>query len=184
VTSAVISAAVRDRIRDLRERAGLGRDELAERAREHGATEMTANVVGFLERGRRGLTLEELLTLAQALEVSPLELLGDQAEVFVGPAGPCPRCASRSDEEDADELVATIRADVVGLGELAPLEASLTALAIQAASDADQLPVGDKERRLNRADARAALGQIAAGRQRAQPDVVEEDDLDDLDAPD
>lgn len=125
-----IGAVIRDRIRDLRDQAGLGRDELAERARQHGAGEsFTANVVGFLERGRRGLAVDELLALAGALEISPLELLGDQAHVFVGATATaassvCPRCDGLSGAvEDAT------RAAVDELGELHGTEHATAAAA-------------------------------------------------------
>ncbi|MFG3709201.1 helix-turn-helix domain-containing protein [Micromonospora sp. NPDC047670] len=179
-----INAVIRDRIRDLRERAGLGRDELAERAREYGAPEsMTANVVGFLERGRRGLTLEELLALAGALEVTPLELLGDQAAVLIGEgqveAPVCPSCGG-----EAGQLEATVRGDVGKLGELGPLEETLTKTAIRLAAEIDGLHgEGVKELpRLTR-ELRSAVEQILAGR-RTVPDPDDEDDLDDLGSPD
>ncbi|MFI6162254.1 helix-turn-helix domain-containing protein [Micromonospora haikouensis] len=179
-----INAVIRDRIRDLRERAGLGRDELAERAREHGAPEsFTANVVGFLERGRRGLTLEELFALAGAIEVTPLELLGDQAAVLIGEgqadAPVCPSCGG-----EAGQLETTVRADVGKLGELGPLEETLTRTAVRIAAEIDALR-GDAVKELPRLtrELRAAVEQILNGR-RAVPDPDDEDDLDDLGSPD
>jgi len=179
-----INAVIRDRIRDLRERAGLSRDELAGRAREHGAPEsFTANVVGFLERGRRGLTLEELLALAGALEVTPLELLGDQAAVLIG-EGPaeapvCPNCGG-----EAGQLEATVRADVSQLGDLGPLEQTLTRTAIRIATEIDAVRGGDAARDLPRLtrELRAAVEQLLSGR-RTAPDPDDEDDLDDLGSP-
>ncbi|MGC5664940.1 helix-turn-helix domain-containing protein [Micromonospora sp. WMMD723] len=184
VIGAAISAVIRDRIRDLRDRAGLGRNELAERAREYGAPEsFTANVVGFLERGRRGLTLEELLALAGALEVTPLELLGDQAAVLVGggqvDAPVCPSCGG-----EAGQLESTVRADVGKLGELGTLEETLTRTAIRVAAEIDALH-GDGVKELPRLtrELRSTVEQILTGR-RAVPDPDDEDDLDDLGSPD
>ncbi|AYF31094.1 hypothetical protein CSH63_33060 [Micromonospora tulbaghiae] len=185
VIASSINAVIRDRIRDLRERAGLGRDELAERAREYGAPEsFTANVVGFLERGRRGLTLEELLALAGALEVTPLELLGDQAAVLIGEgrveAPVCPSCGG-----EAGQLEAVVRADVAALGELGTLEQTLTMTAIRVAAEIDTLRGGDEAKELPRLtrELRSAVEQILSGR-RTVPDPDDEDDLDDLDSPD
>ncbi|MEV6798528.1 helix-turn-helix domain-containing protein [Micromonospora rifamycinica] len=184
VIGAAISAVIRDRIRDLRDRAGLGRDELAERAREYGAPEsFTANVVGFLERGRRGLTLEELLALAGALEVTPLELLGDQAAVLVGEgqvdAPVCPSCGG-----EAGQMESTVRADMGRLGELGPLEETLTKTAIRVAAEIDALH-GDGVKELPRLtrELRSTVEQILTGR-RAVSDPDDEDDLDDLGSPD
>lgn len=133
---AAIGTAIRDRIRDLRDRAGMSRDELAELARDYGAPDnFTANVVGFLERGRRGPDVAEMLALAQALEVSPLELLGDQASAFIG-AGPtaptCPRC----DGQDGP-VQRTVRQVVGKLGELKDMEPALAETAYALAKDID-----------------------------------------------
>ncbi|SCL15084.1 helix-turn-helix domain-containing protein [Micromonospora inyonensis] len=181
---ASINAVIRDRIRDLRDRSGMGRDELAERARQYGAPEsFTANVVGFLERGRRGLTLEELLALAGALEVTPLELLGDQAAVLVGEgqveAPVCPSCGG-----EAGQLEKTVRADVDQLGELGPLEETLTKTAVRLAAEIDRLSgEGIKELPKLTRELRSAVEQILNGRRAVDPDD-EEDDLDDLGTPD
>ena len=184
----VIGPVIRDRIRDLRERSGLDRDELATRAREYGLAEgFTANVVGFLERGRRGLTVEELLAIAQALEVSPLELLGDRAAVFVGEGGPaveveCPTCSAAG-----GRMQTTVRADIKQLGDLAPLEQTLADTALRLAAGIDSIgPESETAAadlpRLTR-ELRATVAQILDGRRRAGSDD-DEDDLDDLDNPD
>lgn len=180
-----IGPVIRDRIRDLRERAGLDREELAERACGFGAGEkFTANVVGFLERGRRGLTVEELLAIAQALEVSPLELLGDQAAVFVGDAGAveaieCPKCSG-----DAGQMETAVRADMAKLGDLGPLEDTLvqTAIRLAGAIDAARGEAAKELPRLTR-ELRGVTEQLLSGRRKA-PDPDDENDLDDLDAPD
>lgn len=163
---AAIGPAIRDRIRDLRDRAGMSRDELAEQARQYGAPEnFTANVVGFVERGRRALTVEELLAVAQALEVSPLELLGEQADAFIGGAGPadlvCPRC----DGQPA-AVERSVRDVVAKLGELKDMEPALAEAAYALAKEIDAgggeggklLPALTKE-------LRATLAALKPGRQ-------------------
>jgi transcriptional regulator with XRE-family HTH domain len=179
-----IGPVIRDQIGDLRKRAGMSRDELADRAREYGAAEdFTANVVGFLERGRRGPTVVELLALAQALEVSPLELLGDQAHAFVG-ATPvqtqCPTCAG-----EAGRLEQVTRDDLKSLGELHALEPTLVETAFRLAAEIDRAQ-GEAARELPKLtkELRATLDQIAAGRRAKElPADDEDDDLDDLDDP-
>jgi hypothetical protein len=187
---APISDVIGDRIRDLRTRAGMSRGELAEAAREAGApAAFTATVVGFLESGRRDkqgrrqrhFLLDEVLAIAAALEVTPIELLGDRAVVFAGDAAPrqCPTCAS-----GPGVLEATVRADVAALEDLSGVEASLAATAYVLARAIDdgageggkQLPALSKE-------LRGALEQIAAGR-RGVEDPDDEDEFADLDSPD
>ncbi len=183
-----IGSVIRDRIRDLRERSGYSRDELAERAREHGAPEnFSAAVVGFLERGRRGLAVDELFALAGAFEVSPLELLGEAAGAFIGggsgtPAGGCPTC----DPDEAGRHETVVRADLEKLGTLATLEPTLVETAIRLAREIDRAR-GDAVVQLPRLtrELRATVEQIAAGRRvTADPDEDEELDEDDLSTPD
>ena len=182
-----ISDRLADRIRDLRTRLGMSQDDLAAAAREAGAGDsMTATVVGFMESGRRRegrrtrlFTLDELLPLAAALEVSPLELLGDSAQLFVGDthtvAVECPRCAAGM---GGMEKVA--REDLGRLGDLSPLETTLVeaayrlAAAIDAGEEPRVLPALTKE-------LRATVQELSAGRRRdpAPP----EDDFSDLDDP-
>jgi transcriptional regulator with XRE-family HTH domain len=57
------------RVRELRERAGLSQEELAERAALH------RTYVGGIERGERNVGVKNLLQLARALKVAPAELL-------------------------------------------------------------------------------------------------------------
>lgn len=179
-----ISATIRDRIREMREQAGLGRAELAERAQAHGAPEtMTANVIGFLERGRRSLTLEELVAIARALDVTPLELAGNQAAVLVGEgqveAPVCPSCGG-----EAGQLEAVVRRDINALGKLGPLEETLAATAIRLAAAIDAARGEEAVRDLPKLarELRAVIGQVLDGRRRAAGDD-DEADLDDLDEP-
>lgn len=178
-----IGPVIRDQIRDLRARAGMSRDELAVAARDYGAPDdFTANVVGFLERGRRGPTVVELLAIAQALEVSPLELLGDQANAFVGDgpaAAECPSCGGQP-----GRLEQTTRDDLKALGDLMPIEPTLveTAYRLAAAVDAATGEAAAALPRLTK-ELRATLEQIRAGRRAADPADDEDDDLGDLDEP-
>jgi transcriptional regulator with XRE-family HTH domain len=86
------------RIRDTRERRGLTARELAARCAAAGAPHVTATVITNLETSRRPtrkVGLDELLVLAVALEVPPLELMipmdaAEELEVVPGTslAGP------------------------------------------------------------------------------------------------
>lgn len=57
-----------DRVRQLRDRAGMSQEELADAARLH------RTAIGFIERGERGSTLQTIEKLAKALRVSPRDL--------------------------------------------------------------------------------------------------------------
>lgn len=79
-----LSEIAAQQINRLRKRAGLNREQLAERCRELGApANMTAAAVANIETGRpdaqgrrrRDLTVEELVIFALALNVAPLLLL-------------------------------------------------------------------------------------------------------------
>lgn len=185
----LISDRLAERVRDLRTSAGMSQAELAEAAREHGAGEsFTETVVGFMESGRRRegrrtrlFTLDELLPLAAALEVSPLELLGeDSAQLFVGDTGAarfeCPSCST-----SPGPLERTVREDLAGLAELATLEPTLveTAYRLAAAIDdargegARALPALTKE-------LRATVQELGAMRRRTEK-PSDDDDFGDLD---
>lgn len=185
-----ISDRLAERIRDLRTRVGWSQEELAAAAREVGAGDsMTGTVVGFMESGRRRegrrtrlFTLDELLPLAAALEVSPLELLGaDSAELFVGESSAvrfeCPKC-----EAAAGGMERATREDLARLGTLSTLETTLVeaayrlAEAIDTADDPRALPALTKE-------LRATVQELGAGRRRAEK-PSDEDDFGDLDDPD
>lgn len=184
-----ISDRLGDRIRDLRTRAGMSQDDLAAAARDAGAGDtFSASVVGFLETGRRQdgrrtrlFMLDELLPLAAALEVSPLELLGDTAELFIGDKAQievvCPRCANGQ-----GGMEKATRADLELLEPFSPLETTLVeaayrlAAAIDAGEDARALPALTKE-------LRATVQELGAGRRRAEK-PSDDDDFGDLDEPD
>lgn len=57
------------RVRELRRRAGLTQESLAERAHLH------RNYVGGVERGERNISLINIVELARALSVRPAQLL-------------------------------------------------------------------------------------------------------------
>ncbi len=59
------------RIRELRKHRGLTQAALAER------TGLPQSEISRIENGRRRLTVERLIAIAQALEASPAELLDD-----------------------------------------------------------------------------------------------------------
>lgn len=65
--------AVGKRIKLARERRGMTQEELAERI------DISASHMSVVERGKKGLRLETLVNVANALDVSPNELLQDVA---------------------------------------------------------------------------------------------------------
>jgi transcriptional regulator with XRE-family HTH domain len=78
------SEAVAQRVRELRHKRGWSAQDLANRCAEIGAMDLTADVLANIETGRRHprtgvrrreVTVEELLSLARALDVLPSDLL-------------------------------------------------------------------------------------------------------------
>jgi hypothetical protein len=186
----VVTDVVCAAIRAYRKREGVTREEFAAAAWERGAPEsFTATVVGHLETGRRSaggrrreITLDELVFVAAVIGVTPLALLGEHAADYGGDQAPqCPRCAGR-----AGVIEAAVRSDLAEFGDLDGLtmEPSLAATACTLAARIDegggeggkQLPQLAKE-------LRATIEQLLGGR-RAPGDGSEDDDeFDDLDAP-
>lgn len=182
-----LSDQIADRVRDLRERAGLSRDELAEAARIQGASDdFTSQALAFLENGRRKdgvrtrlFGLDEVFALAAGLEVSPIELLGETAQLFVGDTTSitleCPRCIA-----GAGGMEKVTRADLNRLGDLSPLESTLVetayrlARAIDEGEDTRALPALTKE-------LRATVQELGAGRRRREKPEDEDEDFGDLD---
>lgn len=70
-TRAVSFKAIGDRVRALRERSDLTQTQLAKKL----GTSQTA--VSEVERGRRGLTIHQVVRLAKAMKATPNEILGD-----------------------------------------------------------------------------------------------------------
>jgi transcriptional regulator with XRE-family HTH domain len=63
------------RVRDLRRRRGWSAQDLAERCEAAGVPELTRSLIANIETGRRrGVTLEEAMTLAYVLDVAPVHL--------------------------------------------------------------------------------------------------------------
>lgn len=187
-TTATISDVIADRIRALRKREGLGRDELAAAARAAGLpVSFTAVALGNIETGRRDqagrrrrdVTADELLALAAAAGCSPLELLGDHAAPFAAAQARCYRC-----EGAQGVLEQTVRADIAALDELAGIEPSLAATAVVLAQAIDG-GAGEDGRDLTKLtkELRGTLEQLAAGR-RGVVEPEDDDDLDGLDEPD
>ncbi len=56
-------------VRRLRERLGFSQEELADRAGLH------RTYVGSVERGERNISLENIVAIARALDVSPADLV-------------------------------------------------------------------------------------------------------------
>ncbi|MDY7103230.1 MAG: XRE family transcriptional regulator [Actinomycetota bacterium] len=82
-----IEEVVRTRLRSLRTTLGYSLDELAER------TSLSASTISRVETGKRTLSLDVLLPLANALQVSPdalLNLEGDH-DVVIRPTPSCER---------------------------------------------------------------------------------------------
>ena len=70
------SRAVAASLRTIRESLGLTGTALAARCAVRGAPHMTAFVLGSIERGtRRVISVDDLLTLASVLDVTPADLL-------------------------------------------------------------------------------------------------------------
>lgn len=79
--ASTVQRLVGERIRQLRSRrspAQLTQQKLAERTRGVLSRSSIANI----ERGRQGISLEQLFVLAEALEVEPVELLPSRQDVF------------------------------------------------------------------------------------------------------
>jgi hypothetical protein len=85
---------------------------------------------------------------------------------------------------EAGQLEAVVRRDIAGLGELGPLEETLTATAVRLASAIDAARGDEAVKDLPKLtrELRATTVQILDGRRRV-PDPDDEDDLDDLDSP-
>lgn len=189
---APISDAIAERVRTLRNREGLRRDELAAAARAAGLPEtFTGVALGNIETGRRDpagnrrreVSVDELVALAAALGTSPLDLLADHAAIFGASGVDCPRCAG---EQGAVER--RVRDDVRNLADPRDFEPSLAEQAYVLAAAIDRITSGRAEPKglpsLTR-ELRATLGEIQQGRRGFEDpdDDEDEDDLGDLDRP-
>jgi transcriptional regulator with XRE-family HTH domain len=70
------------RIREVRKRRGWSAQRLAQECARHGMPQLNRDVLANIESGRRkaGITLEELFTLALALNVAPVHLMVDTSD--------------------------------------------------------------------------------------------------------
>ncbi|ADD45054.1 helix-turn-helix domain-containing protein [Stackebrandtia nassauensis] len=85
------SSVARHRLRQLRDRLGLTVDDVVERCRRLGATDVTDNIIWNIESGRRKLSLDVTVTLAAALGVPFMSLLvpdDPDATIHATPAVP------------------------------------------------------------------------------------------------
>ena len=64
------------RVRSLRERHGFSQQDLADKLASYGIA-LDRSAVARLERGQRGISLEEAMYLALALDVAPVHLIVD-----------------------------------------------------------------------------------------------------------
>jgi transcriptional regulator with XRE-family HTH domain len=76
MTTLTLDRSLARRVRTLREHQGLTQQELADRLKKLGVP-IDRSAVARLERGRRGMTVAEMLALALALSVAPVHLLVD-----------------------------------------------------------------------------------------------------------
>ena len=184
---ATISTTVASRAMTVREDRKLTRAAVAEAARVAGAPgSFTAAALRNIETGRRGeVSVDELVWLAAALEVSPAELIDDEFAALFGaerPAAPeraepiatltCARCTAR-----AGGIQAAVRDDVEAMGDLEGVEPSLAATAYRLAQAIDD--GGGEDGRLMPAlakELRSTLKELADGRR----DDTGGDELDDL----
>ena len=66
---------VANNIRKYRKKMNISQEELAERAGLH------RTYIGGVERGERNITLDSLQTIANALNIAPVELIVEKADV-------------------------------------------------------------------------------------------------------
>jgi transcriptional regulator with XRE-family HTH domain len=90
----MLSDVVGEQVVRLRKRAGVTREQLAERCAAVGYPGLTVNVLGAIETGRpskgertREVTVDELAGLALALDVPPVILVADPREMSTVPLG-------------------------------------------------------------------------------------------------
>jgi transcriptional regulator with XRE-family HTH domain len=78
------------RVRRLRERHGLSQQDLADKLASYGIA-LDRSAVARLERGRRGISLEEAMYLALAIDVAPVHLIVDpdgELPIVIGKTSP------------------------------------------------------------------------------------------------
>lgn len=124
-----VSARVTAQVRDIRETQGVTREELAAAARSAGAPDtFTARALRSLESDRRAPSVDELLWLAEALNMPVRELLAEHAALFGADEKRAPECGP---VEEATRLA------IEGLGALAGRDAALAEAAYALAKKLD-----------------------------------------------
>lgn len=85
MTETSATRQVADSVRGLRSQRRWSARKLAEECARAGSRSLTRGTIAKIESGvRKYVTADELTVLAQVLQVSPADLLGNQASVFVG----------------------------------------------------------------------------------------------------
>lgn len=182
-----VSDVVAEQIIAARKRQTLTREELAAAAQAAGApATFTGASVRNLETGRRGpdgarrrdVSIDELVFLSAALGVPPVELMGPHAELFGAELVTCRRC-----DAEAGPVELAVRSDIKELAELTGVERSHTEAALRLARAVDKGDSGGSKLPALTKELRQTLEVIMAGRRGAELPEEEDDDLDDLDAP-
>lgn len=102
------TAAVAYRVRQLRERRGMTAQELADRLAEQGLLWKRSTVAKLENGGRENVSLQEWLTLAIVLNVSPLHLL---VPPWPSPGWELPEGEQHDPSDEAALLVTPSRAE-------------------------------------------------------------------------
>lgn len=71
----ILRDIVGNNIKKYRKKLCISQEELAERARLH------RTYIGGIERGERNITLDSLQTIANALNIAPVELIVEKSDV-------------------------------------------------------------------------------------------------------
>ncbi|WP_320069868.1 helix-turn-helix transcriptional regulator [Micromonospora sp. RTGN7] len=162
-----ISAVIAAQVVAERRRQSLTRDELAAAVQAAGGPgTFTSSALRNIEIGRRGVTVDELVQLAGALDVSPRDLLGEYVARF-GPDAPAASAVPIGGEVEA----ATFKA-IEALGDLDGIEAPLAAIALadaRALDDGAGMATAAVSKEL-----RAALTQLWEGRDGEDEDEGED----------
>jgi transcriptional regulator with XRE-family HTH domain len=147
-----VTAAISAELRAARTAAGATREDVVAAARAAGApATLTTPTLRNIESGRRSASVDEVVWLAAALEVSPRRLLGEHADLF----GQAPKAAARGPVEEST------RAAVDELDELAGPAVALAESAFALARSLDR--GGSSSPAAVARELRATLGEIWTG---------------------
>ncbi|MDF2705535.1 MAG: helix-hairpin-helix DNA-binding motif-containing protein [Nonomuraea muscovyensis] len=160
-----------------RQRRGWDQAHLAQRVTEAGRP-MSTSVLGKVESGTRRVDVDDLVALAAALEVSPVQLL---------PGGEGAEAKDSDPFEDAASpglVRARVLDDIAALGDLEvldPTAPTLAAVAVRLATEVDApASLGNSLHSLSK-ELRQVLAEL---RSLAPEEPDDDDDLDDLASPD